>query len=268
MLLSTNSNVRERPRVAQNSTSVDRGLYALDKDLFTQPAPSLSSKLYSESVYPNYNPAFSHSNVSTQDSLMTQQTKSTTQTSLESIADEVESLKSNLRKKRTHLEHEIMDAVHSPDFPIPHSEREAISNSIKIGRHYNNKNSDNFSLHIAQKTVLKPVPKNNIVLINNLPYPVQLQFPAKISKRNCKRDNVYSGNSENRSLFNSVSTNQSLNIPNMPPNINPPARQCNAYNKNMYIQVQERSGENNSPKRDSTYDTILNVIDSYIDEPL
>ena len=53
----------------------------------------------------------------------------------------------------------------------------------KIGNHFTQKGGSTYSVQSYQKVALKNVSMSNVVLINNLPYPVQIEFPARISKR-------------------------------------------------------------------------------------
>jgi hypothetical protein len=196
---------------------------------------------YKNLVYQNTEPAFTNSTVSTQDTLMSQNTNLTYSTRQSSIY-------SNSIKRNEDY-----------DTRTKHS---ASSSPYKLENHFESPNK--YSIHTAKKTLITNIPKNNIVLINDMPYPVQIQFPAKISQRDNQQKNNsqiemddvidINMNKENSS-FNSIS--DSLNSEN---NIIP-LKESNLQTR--IIQSGENKTIHHDLKRCDSYDLLMQVIDSY-----
>lgn len=156
----------------------------------------------SNTVYLNsHERQFINSHVSTQDTLISQNTQFTTNT--------------------------IVSAANTlPSMDEPFSQKPG--SHLKVAHRYSQSDATFFtasqlSLHSCSRTTSKTVPKKDVILINNMPYPTKLVFPAKIS-------------------------NNKIN-PSKPVQTTPPQIQIEPYNYKI------DSGE--------SYDTLLQVIDSY-----
>lgn len=217
-------------------------------------------------VYANpINPRFTRSNMSSQNTLISQQTNSTVATILS------ESEEPYLIEKLEEIEANMVNYMHNP-------RRNSITSSIRIGKHFDNIYASKYSIHSCKKTSVTNVPKNNIVLINNMPYPVQLQFPAKISNRKSKEAAIKPNamdieNKENMlNNYKIVRKNDIANFANLGSN----------YKNNSFIEKVcfEPSPSNNCPENLATssldknnidprlsdsYDLLLQLIQSYID---
>lgn len=215
-------------------------------------------------VYENcIDPRFTKSNVSAQNTLMSQETNSTIATTLSELEgyhpiEKVEELEANL-----------IDYMHNP-------RRNSITSSIKVGKHFDNINASRYSIHSCKKTSVTNVSKNNIVLINNMPYPVQLHFPAKISNRKTKeaarRPELRSIENKENMLDNyaKIHRNSNVNTPSL----------INDYNKTTFIDsaYYDQGAGNKSlesingnpsdlvdPRPIDSYDLLLQLIQSYLD---
>lgn len=220
----------------------------------------------SSCVYANpTNPRFTRSNMSSQNTLISQQTNSTVATMLS------ESEEPHLIEKLGEIEATMVNYMHNP-------RRNSITSSIRIGKHFDNIYASKYSIHSCKKTSVTNVPKNNIVLINNMPYPVQLQFPAKISNRKSKEAAMKPNamdieNKEN--VLNNYKIIRKNDVANS-------ASLGSNYKNNSFIEKVyfEPNLSNNSPENLTTssldnnnidarlsdsYDLLLQLIQSYID---
>ncbi|GAV29901.1 hypothetical protein PMKS-003407 [Pichia membranifaciens] len=211
------------------------------------------------------NPRFTRSNMSSQNTLISQQTNSTVATILS------ESEEPYLIEKLEEIEANMVNYMHNP-------RRNSITSSIRIGKHFDNIYASKYSIHSCKKTSVTNVPKNNIVLINNMPYPLQLQFPAKISNRKSKEAAIKPNamdieNKENMlNNYKIVRKNDIANFANLGSN----------YKNNSFIEKVcfEPSPSNNcsenlatssldknniDPRLSDSYDLLLQLIQSYID---
>lgn len=217
-------------------------------------------------VYANTNnPRFTMSNMSSQNTLISQQTNSTVATT-SSESEELFPI-----EKLEELEANMVNYMHNP-------RRNSITSSIRIGKHFDNIYASKYSIHSCKKTSVTNVTKNNIVLINNMPYPLQLQFPAKISNRKSKEAAIKPNamdieNKENMlNNYKIVRKNDIANFANLGSN----------YKNNSFIEKVcfEPSPSNNCPENLATssldknnidprlsdsYDLLLQLIQSYID---
>lgn len=151
-----------------------------------------------ESIYQNPNSSFTKSNVSTQDSLLTQRSESTAATEISSNFNTTR----NPSNKVVQLEARGNNFIHTnPTLDSIVSPIKIKSSYGNIGNGYNN-NSSGYSIQPCTKTFVKNVSKNKIILINDMPYPVELHFPPKISNHTPQMDskiNIQSTNIDSKS---------------------------------------------------------------------
>lgn len=217
-------------------------------------------------VYANTNyPRFTMSNMSSQNTLISQQTNSTVATT-SSESEELFPI-----EKLEELEANMVNYMHNP-------RRNSITSSIRIGKHFDNINASKYSIHSCKKTSVTNVSKNNIVLINNMPYPVQLQFPAKISNRKSKEiamrpDDMGIENKENMNRnYKIIRKDNTSNFASLGSNY-----KGNSYIEEVYFEPSPsnnssenltiNSSDNNiiDPRFNDSYDLLLQLIQSYID---
>lgn len=217
-------------------------------------------------VYANTNyPRFTMSNMSSQNTLISQQTNSTVATT-SSESEELFPI-----EKLEELEANMVNYMHNP-------RRNSITSSIRIGKHFDNINASKYSIHSCKKTSVTNVSKNNIVLINNMPYPVQLQFPAKISNRKSKEiamrpDDMGIENKENMNRnYKIIRKDNTSNSASLGSNY-----KGNSYIEEVYFEPSPsnnssenltiNSSDNNiiDPRFNDSYDLLLQLIQSYID---
>lgn len=217
-------------------------------------------------VYANTNnPRFTMSNMSSQNTLISQQTNSTVATT-SSESEELFPI-----EKLEELEANMVNYMHNP-------RRNSITSSIRIGKHFDNINASKYSIHSCKKTSVTNVSKNNIVLINNMPYPVQLQFPAKISNRKSKEiamrpDDMGIENKENMNRnYKIIRKDNTSNFASLGSNY-----KGNSYIEEVYFEPSPsnnssenltiNSSDNNiiAPRFNDSYDLLLQLIQSYID---
>lgn len=207
-----------------------------ENNSFSKPLKSILKNSNPNLVYESPNSLSTNSNRSSKDSLVTQRTNSTVASSVNIKDSQLDTIKINnqvipsedypnftynARKSNSlsDFEDDLIDLIHNHNKNMSsenlHGRKKSITSSIKVGNHFNEINNINkhtslyannsnisskYSIHSCKKTSIKPVPKNNIILINNMPYPVQIQFPAKISKRNSKPNNSINNDLDNTNI--------------------------------------------------------------------
>lgn len=276
---SDRSNFTQRiGRITGTDMMVDerkRDLENINNDI-SSPNNYTTTNMNNISVYHDYkNPRFTNSNTSVQSTLMSQNTKYSSTVASSISQSDYEIIPEVPIETLRDIESNMEDYTHKP-------RRNSITSSIKIGKHFNNsKNSSKYSIHSCKKTSVKNVPKNNIVLINNMPYPVQLHFPAKISNRKSK-ESLNIPNVQNKENFHSVNNNYiktTTDSINDSISIQSPEKALHYNNTNTHATFIESSfptptdletcKSNLISEKDSftsdTYDVLLQLIQSYID---
>lgn len=234
----------------------------------TSSTNNLSSPKTSFQVYDKNNSSivFSRSSMSTQTTIMStisSNSNSASNSNFNSnitLPSSISSSNETLSEKIEDLESNIVDYVHNP-------QRNSITPTIRTGKYFDNANSSKYSIYSCKKTSITSVPKNNIVLINNVPYPVQIQFPGKISNR--KSNNLLTSLDETENKKNIKVTNgQYFKSSNFISDYNSSNSVIEpSYHCPIKSNIESSKSANSEKILCSTdpYDTLLQLIQFYMD---
>lgn len=216
---------------------------------------------FKSNVYQNFTPTFTASYASTQDTLVSQNTHLTNPTTSTSLYSDISDNSNDYSIDYSdyhpfkQVSININDKIHDSHEHLNNFFTGNTRSPIKINNHNDPTANPKYSIHTAQRTSVKNVRKSNIVLIDNIPYPTQLQFPKKISNRKSLRNGLT--NSEEHIFFQiqglEYYDDKSKNSHSL----------IDSKNKKDKQYSLPQPDENNGLKKSESYDLLLQVIDSY-----
>lgn len=200
-------------------------------------------------VYQNTGNVFNGSYVSAQDTLMSHNSVSSKATTM-SIPKIDKHMTVNANSNRFSTGLEQNQELPENDF-IKRQPRSPVKTCYHQDNTYSSINTSRFSIHSFEQTSVTNISTNKVVLINDMPYPVELHFPAKISDRK--------KSFQGRELSSSIPKNRfDSSIDNT---YSQEVSSCSIIG-NEIVECDTKTNNYDHPHE---YDNVIQVIDSYIE---